>query len=162
MKRLRFTTLLPALIICACMTSHAQVRKRQLPVDTAAQEVHLRDLLYRNPPENVGLSEEKVFAEYEQQPSYPGGANAMYGFIKANMRTPPAAKKAHVSGRVFLSFMIGVTGEISDVMVLKGIGFGCDAEAVRLVKSMPKWIPGTQQGKPVRVKYNLPILFTNE
>lgn len=95
----------------------------------------------------------------EQQPEYPGGTKAMYEFIKENLKTPRAAKRAGISGRVFVSFFVETTGELTEVTVLKGLGFGCDDEAVRLIESMPKWKPGKREGKVVRVKYTLPISF---
>lgn len=152
--------LFAAFALCACTTVHAQTHRSTLPLDTVTSEIVLQDLLYRLPPQAENFSEEKVFGcLIEEQPYYPGGTNAMYRFIKTHQRIPPAAKRAGVSGRVFVSFMIDVTGEISDVQVIKGIGFGCDAEAVRIVKSMPRWIPGKRSGKVVRVKFNLPINF---
>lgn len=72
---------------------------------------------------------------------------------------PAEAKEAGISGRVFTSFYIEVTGEITKVTVLKGLGFGCDEEAIRMIESMPKWKPGKSYGKPMRVKYNLPVSF---
>lgn len=160
MNYLYISTLILAFTVCACDAAHAQGRKPALPVDTGVSELQILDLLYRPPPREVSVSPESGFAcVFPPQPEYPGGTNAMYKFIAANLRMPRAAKRAGVTGRVFLSFMIEATGEITHVGVLKGIGFGCDEEAVRLVESMPKWKPGKQDGKPVRAKYNLPISF---
>lgn len=151
--------ILPALALSACMTAHAQKSSPVLPEDTITPEVVLQDLLYRHPPE-VENSEEKVFGcPIEHQPEFPGGTHAMYKFIQANLRMPKRARNAGISGRVFLSFMILETGDIRDITVLKGLGFGCDEEAVRVVGLMPKWKPGKQLDKIVRVKYNLPIFF---
>jgi TonB family protein len=104
----------------------------------------------------------KVFTVVEQQPTFPGGTRAMYEFLGNNIKYPKAASDARISGKVFLSFVVGVDGSIKDVMVLKGLGFGCDAEAVRVLKLFPKWNPGMQDGVPVNVKYNLPINFQLE
>jgi TonB family protein len=104
----------------------------------------------------------KVFMVVEKQPEFPGGTKAMYQFISKNIRYPKTAVEANVSGRVFLSFIVFPDGRIGNIMVLKGIGFGCDQEAVRVVSSFPKWEPGRQDGKPVTVKYNLPIAFLLE
>lgn len=100
-----------------------------------------------------------VFAVVEKNPEFPGGMRELGNFITKNMKYPEAAQRAHVSGKVFVSFVINTDGSIQDIQILKGIGFGADAEAVRMIKSMPRWTPGTQDGKPVRVKYNLPIRF---
>ena len=149
---------LPALVLCACVTTHAQKRKPALPMDTVTSEIIMQDLLYRHPPK-VENSEEKVFGNPYMQPEYPGGTRALYHFIESNLKIPVQAKKAGVSGRVFITFTIEETGEVTNVTVFKGLGFGCDAEAVRLVKSMPRWKPARVHNKPYRVKYNLPISF---
>mgnify|MGYP000853792808 CR=1 FL=1 len=107
-------------------------------------------------------TQEKVYTVVEKQPQFPGGNKAMYKFLGDNIIYPSAATRASVSGRVFLSFTVTEKGLIQDIQVLKGIGFGCDAEAVRVVKSFPKWNPGMQDGKAVSVKYNLPIHFQIE
>ncbi|SDE79974.1 TonB family C-terminal domain-containing protein [Dyadobacter soli] len=159
MKRLRLAILFSVLACCACTIAHAQKRKPELPMDTITSEVIVQDLLYRHPPDTEGRSEEEVFGGVEPQPEYPGGTHAMYKFISANLRMPAKARKAGVSGRVFTSFKVEVTGEITNVTVLKGLGFGCDEEAVRLVKSMPKWKPGKQNGQFVKGRYTLPIFF---
>ncbi|OIN56893.1 energy transducer TonB [Arsenicibacter rosenii] len=106
--------------------------------------------------------EEEVFTIVEQQPEFPGGMSALGQFLSKNIRYPAAAQRANISGRVFVSFVVNTDGSIQDVSVLKGLGFGTDEEAMRVVKSMPKWRPGKQSGRAVRVKYNLPINFTLE
>ncbi|RLD48169.1 MAG: energy transducer TonB, partial [Bacteroidetes bacterium] len=73
---------------------------------------------------------------------------------------PPQAKNNGIQGRIFINFIVEPDGIVSDVKILKGIGGGCDKEALRVVKNMPRWEPGVQKGKPVRVSYNLPIKFT--
>ncbi|WP_439556827.1 energy transducer TonB [Dyadobacter sp.] len=105
---------------------------------------------------------EKVFTVVEQQPEFPGGTSEMYKYLSKNIKYPSAASRANVSGRVFMSFVVNTDGSIQDVSVLKGLGFGCDEEAIRVVKAMPKWKPGKQSGRAVRVKYNLPINFQLE
>lgn len=106
--------------------------------------------------------DDEIFTVVEQQPEFPGGLAALGQFLGKNIRYPAAAQRANVSGRVFVSFVVNTDGSIQDVQVLKGLGFGTDEEAQRVVKSMPKWRPGKQSGRPVRVKYNLPINFTLE
>ena len=105
---------------------------------------------------------EKIFTVVEQQPEFQGGASEMYKYLSKNIKYPSAASRANVSGRVFMSFVVNVDGSITDVSVLKGLGFGCDEEAIRVVKAMPKWKPGKQSGRAVRVKFNLPINFQLE
>lgn len=106
--------------------------------------------------------EEKIFTAVEQQPEFPGGAAEMYKYLSKNIKYPGAASRANVSGRVFLQFVVGTDGSITDIEVVKGIGFGCDDEAIRVVKGMPKWNPGKQSGRPVKVKYTLPVNFQLE
>jgi protein TonB len=106
--------------------------------------------------------EDQIFTVVEQNPEFPGGMAALGQFLGKNIRYPPAASRANVSGRVFVSFVVNTDGSIQDVAVLKGLGFGTDEEAMRVVKAMPKWRPGKQSGRPVRVKYNLPINFQLE
>ncbi|WP_019989331.1 energy transducer TonB [Rudanella lutea] len=106
--------------------------------------------------------EDEVFTVVEQQPEFTGGMAALSSYLSKNLRYPAAAQRANVSGRVFVSFVVNTDGSIQDVQVLKGLGFGTDEEATRVVKAMPKWKPGKQSGRPVRVKYNLPINFQLE
>jgi protein TonB len=101
----------------------------------------------------------EIFTVVEEQPTYPGGDEARIKFLQENMKYPEEAKELGVQGKVFVTFVVEVDGSITDVKVLRGIGSGCDDEAVRVVKSMPKWVPGKQRGVPVRVQFNLPINF---
>jgi TonB family protein len=108
---------------------------------------------------NEVLADKKIFTVVEQQPEFPGGIKAMYEFLGENLKYPEKAVKSNITGRVFLSFVVTEEGEIADVKVLKGIGYGCDEEAVRVLSKFPKWEPGKQNGSPVNVRYNLPINF---
>ncbi|MBO0929411.1 M56 family metallopeptidase [Fibrella aquatilis] len=101
----------------------------------------------------------EVFTTVEQQPQFPGGMQGLFNYVNDNLQYPEAARRAAVSGKVFVQFDVNTDGSIGSVQILKGLGFGCDAEAVRLVKAMPKWIPGQQSGRPVTVRYTLPIDF---
>lgn len=101
----------------------------------------------------------EIFTVVEEQPSYPGGEEARMKFLQDNIKYPEEAKELNIDGRVFVQFVVEIDGSITDVKVIRGIGAGCDEEAVRVVKSMPKWIPGKQRGTPVRVQFNLPIRF---
>lgn len=100
-----------------------------------------------------------IFTEVEVQPEYPGGNAEMFKFLGKNIRYPTRAFKADVQGKVFASFIVTPTGDIEDVKIIKGIGFGCDEEAVRVISKFPKWTPGKQNGHAVNVKYTLPINF---
>lgn len=92
-------------------------------------------------------------------PEFPGGMEAMMHFLSDNIRYPEKAKDDNIEGRVFIQFVVEKDGSIGEVKLLRGIGGGCDEEAIRVVKAMPKWTPGQQDGKAVRVYYTLPIFF---
>lgn len=104
--------------------------------------------------------EEEVFTIVEEMPSFPGGEAKLFEYLGKNIKYPQIAKEAGISGVVYVNFVVGSSGNITDVKVLRGIGGGCDEEAVRVVKNMPDWKPGKQRGKPVKVSYNLPIRFS--
>ena len=109
---------------------------------------------------DIATSEEDtVYQTVEEMPEFPGGAEAMMKSIAGNIKYPEAAIDKNIEGRVFVSFVIEKDGSVSNVKVLRGIGGGCDEEAVRVIKGMPKWKPGIQEGKPVRVSYMMPINF---
>jgi len=110
--------------------------------------------------EEEEIVEEKIFLVVEEMPSFPGGEAKMYGYIGKNIEYPRMAKESGISGRVFVTFVVEKNGAVTDVQILRGIGGGCDEEAVRVIRSMPKWKPGKQRGKPVRVQYRMPIKFT--
>ena len=104
----------------------------------------------------------KAFTVVEQQPEYVGGNRELMRFIGRNIKYPAAAVRANVQGMVFVQFVVGKDGQTSDIKVLKGIGFGCDEEAVRVASILPAWRPGQQNGQPVAVQCNLPIQFILE
>ena len=92
-------------------------------------------------------------------PGFPGGDEARINYLKNSIEYPQMARESGIQGRVFVTFVVEKDGNITDVRILRGIGGGCDEEAVRVIKNMPKWVPGKQRGKPVRVQFNMPILF---
>jgi TonB family protein len=100
-----------------------------------------------------------IFTTAEQIPEFTGGQVELYKWLARNIKYPLEAKKNKIEGRVFVKFVIEETGEIGDVKVMQGIGYGCDEEATRVVKNMPKWKPAVQNGKPVAIYYNMPIVF---
>jgi TonB family protein len=102
----------------------------------------------------------KVFTYVEEQPTFPGGEEGMYEYLQKNIKYPALAKKNGIAGRVFLTFIVGSDGYLHDIKVLRGIGHGCDEEAVRVLENMPPWKPGKQNGKHVNVQFNMPINFS--
>ena len=109
--------------------------------------------------QNKKASNGKVFEKAEVMPEFPGGEQAMMDFVAKNVQYPKEAMEKEISGRVLVGFIVEKDGSISETEVVKGIGGGCDEEAVRVVKAMPKWKPGKQDGKPVRVHFLLPLTF---
>lgn len=98
----------------------------------------------------------------EQMPSYKGGEAAMKKFIQKNVKYPKAEKEAGISGTCYITFVVEKDGSLSSIRVLRGVpgGPGCDKEAVRVISRMKKWKPGKQNGKFVRVQFNLPIKYS--
>lgn len=95
----------------------------------------------------------------EAEPEFPGGMEALMKYLSENIKYPEQAKKENIQGKVYMRFVVERDGSIVDAEILRGIGGGCDEEALRVVNAMPKWEPGKQKGTPVRVQYNLPIVF---
>lgn len=98
--------------------------------------------------------------DIQAYPEFEGGMKAWAKFIQRNLRYPGKAQDAEAQGKVYISFVIEKDGSVSNVTVLKGIGYGCDEEAVRVISKSPKWKPGKQNDQNVRVRYNMPLSFT--
>ncbi|MFA5971091.1 MAG: energy transducer TonB [Lentimicrobiaceae bacterium] len=111
--------------------------------------------------EVIEVPEEKkeIFTIVEEMPSYPGGEAERNKFLADNIVYPQQATENGIQGTVYVSFVVDSKGNVTDVKILRGIGGGCDEEALRVVKMMPKWHPGKQNGKQVRVLFNMPIYF---
>ena len=103
--------------------------------------------------------ENKVFDVVEQMPSFPGGNSALMQYLSKNIKYPVVAEENGIQGRVICTFVVERDGRVTDVRVVKSVDPSLDKEAVRVIKSMPKWIPGKQNGSAVRVKYTLPVTF---
>ena len=109
--------------------------------------------------EEEEIVEAEIFKVVEVMPEFPGGAAKMMEYIQKNMKYPMMARESDIQGKVFVNFVVEPDGSISNVAVLRGIGGGCDEEAVRVVQSMPKWNPGKQRGTAVRCAFTVPIIF---
>ena len=111
--------------------------------------------------ENVVVDDEQpeVYNVVEVDPEFPGGIEALYKYLAENITYPQQAKDSGIQGRVYVTFVVEKDGSITGAKVLRGIGGGCDEEALRVVNAMPKWTPGKQLGEPVRVQFNLPVVF---
>jgi len=103
--------------------------------------------------------EDEIFVFVEDQPGYPGGDKARIKYLQENIKYPEMAKESGTQGTVYITFVVEKDGRITSVKVLRGIGGGCDEEAVRVIKRMPNWKPGKQRGRSVRVQFNMPVRF---
>lgn len=127
----------------------------------ATEETVVED--YVAPPvveEEEEVVEEEIFQIVEEMPSYPGGTEALYAYLGDNMRYPVVAMESGISGVVYVQFVVEKDGSVTQVKVMRGIGGGCDEEAIRVIENMPRWNPGKQRGRAVRVLYAVPIRFT--
>ncbi|HOM63152.1 MAG TPA: energy transducer TonB [Dysgonamonadaceae bacterium] len=111
------------------------------------------------PPKQREEEEEEIFVVVENQPEFPGGQAAMMKFLSENIKYPVIAQENGIQGRVICNFVVERDGSITDVQVVRGVDPSLDKEAVRVIQSMPKWKPGMQRGKPVRVRFTLPVVF---
>ena len=107
----------------------------------------------------VAQKNQKVFDVVEQMPEYPGGIQALFEYLSQNVKYPSDAENQKVEGRVIATFIVETDGTINNVEVVKPVFPSLDAEAIRVLSGMPKWTPGKQSGKEVRVKYTVPINF---
>lgn len=174
----RYLLALPVVILLVSLVAaRSYVVPEEAPLSTQAK--HKADILAKgkgiNKKGDKSLSEvrasineaeqsastdtNKVFTVVEQHPEFPGGLRALQNYLEDNLRYPEPARKAQVEGKVFVNFIVEKDGSISNVQVLRGLGFGCDEEAVRVTATMPRWKPGMNRGETVAVRYNLPIAF---
>ncbi len=105
------------------------------------------------------VEDTKVFEVVEQMPQFPGGDAALMQFLSSNIRYPAVAEENGIQGRVVCTFVVEKNGSITDVRVVRSVDPSLDKEAQRVIKAMPNWIPGKQNGSPVRVKYTVPVTF---
>lgn len=112
---------------------------------------NIKDLLYK--PDTT------VYTIVEKQPEFPGGLQSLSEYMQTNVQYPDQAAKAKIKGKVYTTFIVEPDGRLTDMRIMQGLGYGCDEEAIRVVKAMPSWKPGSQSGRPLRTKYTLPIAF---
>ena len=108
----------------------------------------------------TGDAPPEIFTIVEEMPSFPGGESALVKYLSDNIKYPARARENNITGTVFVTFKVGKDGKATDAQILRGIGGGCDEEALRGIKSMPSWRAGRQRGEPVNVQYKLPIKFS--
>ena len=130
--------------------------KMDFDIEISEQTV-LEDVVYE--PKIKEEDVDQIFQIVEDRPEPEGGLAAFYGYVADNLEYPEKAVRLNISGVVFVKFVVEKDGRLTDVNVIKGIGAGCDEEAVRVIESAPAWKPGKQRGKPVRVYMTVPIRF---
>lgn len=121
------------------------------------EETVIEDIVFEEAPEEEEVDE--IFTIVEDKPTFPGGDGAMYKYLGKSIDYPSQARRMGIEGRVFVQFIVDKDGSIKEVQAIKGIGAGCDEEAVRVIKAMPSWKPGKQRGRPVKVRMVLPVFF---
>lgn len=122
-------------------------------MDTEMEEFVPMDL------DEEDIQEAEIFQVVESMPTFPGGELELSRYLMRSIDYPVMARESGIQGRVYVTFVVEKDGSITDVRIRRGIGGGCDQEALRVVKAMPRWTPGKQRGLPVRVQFNLPVRF---
>ncbi|MGZ3764948.1 MAG: energy transducer TonB [Mucilaginibacter sp.] len=138
--------LIPALILIASATVKAQETEPKTP--RASDVVVLK------------VDSNAIFTAVENAPEYKGGMQAFYKYLQQSIHYPANAVKNRVQGKVLITFIVEKDGSLSNVKVARGVADDIDAEAIRVIKASPNWNPGTQNGRPVRVVYTVPINFS--
>jgi len=122
------------------------------------EDSHIEDIVLNDaPPEEEA---EEILTIVEEMPSFPGGNDALRIYLQKNLKYTPLAQKMGLEGKVFVQFVVGKDGTLSEIKVIRGIGAGLDEEAVRVMTNSPKWNPGKQRGRPVKTRIVVPLSFT--
>jgi protein TonB len=129
----------------------------ELDIDLeVTEETEIEEIVFEEPVEEEPV--DQIFEVVEDQPTPEGGMEAFYKFVGKELKYPAQANRMGIEGRVFVQFVVDEKGNVSEVKTVRGIGAGCDEEAVRVIK-MTKWNPGKQRGRPVKVRMIMPVLF---
>jgi protein TonB len=130
-------------------------------IDYGMSDDDANDITLYTPPPPEETTETDFFL-VEEKPEPYGGMQTFYRYISKNLKYPAKARRIGIGGKVFVTFVVDKDGWLTEVNAVKGIGAGCDGEAVRVIQNAPKWKPGKQRGKPVKVRMTLPITFKLE
>ncbi|RZL49450.1 MAG: energy transducer TonB [Pedobacter sp.] len=163
MRNLFLIGLVATLLFASCQN---EAKKETQSIDTIGtppeptKDSLTKDTLIPPPPPKAANDGDALdFLAMDNPPKYPGGVNEFYKFLGQNLKYPAVAAAENIQGNVFVSFTIEKDGSLTDIKVDRKLGGGTDEEAMRVLKLSKKWIPGTQDGKPMRVKYKMPIKF---
>jgi TonB family protein len=148
----------------AYLIGSASIGKKQVFIDSEGREIPLPENglggdEIKEAPAPPDYSEDIILNVVETNPEFPGGQDSLFAFISRNLQYPSEARANGIEGRVFIQFIVEKDGSLSDIKVLRDIGGGCGAEALRIIKIMPKWIPGQSAGKNQRMRFTLPLRF---
>ncbi len=121
------------------------------------EETEIEEIIFAEPVEEEEINE--IFTLVEEFPSFDGGDVAYIKFIQKNLIYPEKARRMGIEGRIFVQFIVEKDGSLTNIKVLRGIGGDCNEEAIRVLKNSPKWLPGKQRGKAVRVQMVVPMTF---
>ena len=159
-REAKFT--LPKVVIDSVTTDYGKqsslADNKPLPPSTTDETAEPAD---NKPVTTISIPEKPApFLIVQEMPAFPGGEGALLSYLHDNMKYPQEAREINVSGKVYLTFVVEPDGSITGITVLRGIGSGCDEEAVRVIKAMPNWSPGKQNNVAVRVRFNLDVKFT--
>lgn len=152
MKKL-FLFVAVAMLYCSC------VEVGTTDIDTPSTNDEGTELIGEAENEQDVPMDDDVILVPDVMPEFPGGEDSLFAFLSRNIKYPAEAKKADIRGRVFVTFVVEKDGRITGERILRDIGGGCGEEVLRVIRAMPKWKPGTQDGTPVRVQFNLPVSF---
>ncbi len=137
----------------------ADVEEAEIEATDFDQETVIEPIVQEQVEVVEQTSEPEIFMVVEDPPQFPGGEAEMLKYIAENLDYPPLARENNIQGRVVVKFVVDENGKVMNAQVVKGIGWGCDEAALKVVNSMPRWKPGKQRNKPVRVWFMLPIRF---
>ena len=146
-------TLLLFVFIIATIAVHAQQTPPPKPKDPDSETMI-------NEPASASSDTAKIFTAVQKEPAFPGGLDAFYKYLQQTVRYPAKSFENRIQGKVLITFIVEKDGSLTDIKVAKGVSEDIDAEAVRVMTISPKWNPGTQNAKPVRVQYTMPLSFT--
>ena len=160
MKKLFLVPFIAISILTACQNNPSGTTVVMQPPPPPTEDTLVSDTNVAPPPPIENDKDVIDFVGMQNQPTYPGGIAEFYKFLGKNIKYPIQAAEANLQGNVFVSFIVSKDGNITDIKVDRKLGMGTDEEALRVLKLSKKWNPGIVDGKPVNVKYKMPIRFT--
>jgi TonB family protein len=150
---------LEPIILSTIPSMNLQPTKKEIEENTNEEAEEVLNIELGGEGEGIELRADPIFTVVEQMPEFPEGYEELSKYLKANLKYPQEARENEISGKVFISFIVEESGNITNATILRGIGGGCDEAAIEVIESMPNWIPGKQKGKAVKVQFNMPIVF---